>query len=75
MYDLTIQDSFESLQDWLDEVRQHSTSDVRMFLVANMLDLEEEREVRFEDAQAFAREHGLDGCYEGSAKTAANVTE
>mmetsp|Transcript_3575 Transcript_3575/g.7681 ORF Transcript_3575/g.7681 Transcript_3575/m.7681 type:complete len:123 (+) Transcript_3575:267-635(+) len=75
MYDLTLHDSFDALKDWLDEVRQNSNSDVLIFLVGNMLDIEEEREVSSDEAKAFATANHLDGVYEGSAKTSANVTE
>lgn len=75
MYDLTLHDSFEAMADWLTEVRLNSNSDIRIFLVGNMLDIEEEREVSAEEAKAFAITHELDGAYEGSAKTSANVIE
>lgn len=75
MYDLTLHDSFDDLTDWLDEVRQNSNSDVMIFLVGNMLDVEDEREVSLEEAKAFTIENRLDGVYEASAKTSANVIE
>jgi GTPase SAR1 family protein len=75
MYDLTLHDSFDAMQDWLNEVKQNTISEVLIFLVGNMLDIEEEREVSADEAAAFAAQNSLDGVYEGSAKTSANVTQ
>lgn len=46
MYDITRQESFENLDDWLSEIKQNSVPDVLIYLVGNMLDLgNDEREV------------------------------
>lgn len=73
MYDLTRGESFDSLVDWLKEVKQNSDPDVAIYLVGNMSDLNEEREVDTERAEKFVQENGLSGCIEASAKTANNV--
>ena len=74
MYDLTRAESFDSLMDWLKEVKQNSDPDVAIYLVGNMSDLaDEEREVETERAERFVQENGLCGSIEASAKTANNV--
>lgn len=76
MYDLTRLESFESLKEWLREVRNNSDPDTMVYLIGNQLDLaEEEREVPTETAQQWADESNLDGFCEASAKTAENVTD
>ena len=76
MYDLTRLESFESLEDWLREVRTNSASDITVLLVGNMLDLaDEEREVDTETGEKFVKENKLDGFIEASAKTSDNVNE
>ncbi|CAG9331139.1 unnamed protein product [Blepharisma stoltei] len=76
MYDLTNLQTFENLDTWLNEAKQNAGDDVMIFLVGNVLDLaDEEREVDTDIAEKWAEENKLDGFLEGSAKTAANVTE
>jgi len=76
MYDLTRSDSFQSLTDWLKEVRQNSDPDVLVFLVGNMSDLaDEEREVETVAAEQFRKENNLQGFLEASAKGAVNVDQ
>jgi Ras-related protein Rab-2A len=76
MYDLTRQETFDSLEDWLREIRLNSDQDIVVFLVANMLDLaDEEREIDTKAGEKFFQEKKLDGFTESSAKTAEHVTE
>lgn len=76
MYDLTRLETFQSLGDWLKEVRQNSDPEVAVFLVGNMSDLaEEEREVETEAGEQFRKENNLQGFLEGSAKGAVNVDQ
>ena len=76
MYDLTLLESFENLEDWLREIRLNSDPDAVVFLVGNMLDLaDEERQVSKEAAENFVKEKKIDGFTEASAKTADHVSE
>ena len=59
---------------WLEDARQHSNSNMVIMLIGNKSDLDARREVKREEGEAFAREHGL-VFMETSAKTAANVEE
>merc|ERR1711878_249593 len=74
VYDITRRDTFNHLTTWLDDARQHSSSNMVIMLIGNKSDLEARRDVRKEEGEAFAREHGLI-FMETSAKTAANVEE
>lgn len=67
-------DTFLHLTSWLEDAKQHSSSNMVIMLIGNKSDLESRRDVRKEEGEAFAREHGLI-FLETSAKTAANVEE
>ena len=67
-------DTFNHLTTWLEDARQHSNSNMVIMLIGNKSDLEARRDVKKEEGEAFAREHGLI-FMETSAKTAANVEE
>ncbi|XP_065359511.1 ras-related protein Rab-43 [Calliphora vicina] len=51
VYDITSRDSFSNLQKWIEEVRRYTASNVMLIVVGNKCDLEDEREVDFEEAQ------------------------
>ncbi|XP_068777793.1 ras-related protein Rab-2B isoform X3 [Struthio camelus] len=74
VYDITRRETFNHLTSWLEDARQHSSSNMVIMLIGNKSDLESRRDVRKEEGEAFAREHGL-VFMETSAKTAANVEE
>ncbi|UYV63462.1 RAB2A [Cordylochernes scorpioides] len=67
-------DTFNHLTTWLEDARQHSNSNMVIMLIGNKSDLDSRREVKREEGEAFAREHGLI-FMETSAKTAMNVEE
>ena len=74
MDDVFSRDTFLHLTSWLEDAKQHSSSNMVIMLIGNKSDLESRRDVRREEGEAFAREHGLI-FLETSAKTAANVEE
>lgn len=74
VYDITRRDTFNHLTTWLEDARQHSNSNMVIMLIGNKSDLEAKREVKKEEGEAFAREHGL-VFMETSAKTSDNVEE
>lgn len=74
-YDITRDETFVSLLDWLKEIKQHAAEDVRVYLVGNKSELEEQREISFDRAVDFAKTHGIHKCFETSAKTGACVED
>ncbi len=73
VYDITRPETFANLTTWLEEARAHSNNkDMVIILVGNKCDMESRRKVRYEEGEAFAKEHGL-LFIETSAKTATNV--
>ena len=74
VYDITRRETFAHVRKWLQEVRVNSSKNITMILIGNKKDLEDRREVRFEEGESFARENGI-MFLETSAKTAFNVVE
>lgn len=67
-------DTFEHLTSWLEDARQHANPSMTIMLIGNKSDLANKREVKTEEGEQFAREHGL-VFLETSARTAHNVEE
>jgi Ras-related protein Rab-2A len=74
-YDITREDTFINVRDWLKEVKQHASSDIIIYLIGNRCDLEEDREVTKEKAIEFCRQYNIDKYFETSAKTGQQVEE
>merc|ERR1712151_1241857 len=74
VYDITRRDTFQHLNRWLEEAKQHAHPNMVILLIGNKNDLEHRRAVSTEEGKAFADEHGLI-FMETSAKTAFNVEQ
>ena len=75
VYDITNWESFANLNIWLDEARKNAEPHKPVFvLVGNKTDQEKHREVPRENAEKFARAHGMQ-YFETSAKSGSNVDE
>ncbi|KAF0989486.1 hypothetical protein HZS_3431 [Henneguya salminicola] len=74
VYDITRRETFSHLVTWLDDVRQHASPNIVIMLIGNKCDLEDKREVKREEGEAFSREYGLI-FMETSAKAATNVED
>ncbi|GIL47256.1 hypothetical protein Vafri_4118 [Volvox africanus] len=74
VYDITSPDSFTRAKSWVRELQRQGNPAMIMALAGNKADLESQRAVSVEEAQAYAAENGL-YYLETSAKTAANVNE
>ena len=74
-YDVTREETFVNLLEWLKGIRQHASEDVRVYLIGNKSEMEEQREVTMQRALEFAREYKLHKVFETSAKTGYNVEE
>ncbi|KAI8614481.1 ras family-domain-containing protein [Chytriomyces sp. MP71] len=73
-YDITKQASLEKAKSWVKELQRQANPNIIIALVGNKLDLEAERAVPTEEAQAYASEQGL-LFTEASAKTGEFVME
>ncbi|XP_059301943.1 GTP-binding protein YPTM2 [Lycium ferocissimum] len=74
VYDVTDQDSFNNVKQWLNEIDRYASDNVNKLLVGNKCDLTAQKVVSTETAQAFADEIGIP-FMETSAKSATNVEQ
>eukprot|EP00437_Effrenium_voratum_P017875 CAMPEP_0181457930 /NCGR_PEP_ID=MMETSP1110-20121109/32041_1 /TAXON_ID=174948 /ORGANISM="Symbiodinium sp., Strain CCMP421" /LENGTH=234 /DNA_ID=CAMNT_0023582389 /DNA_START=54 /DNA_END=756 /DNA_ORIENTATION=- len=72
VYDISKRVTFENLERWLQELRDHADPNIVIMLVGNKGDLRHLRAVGQDEALAFAEKHGL-ACIETSALEATNV--
>ena len=49
-YDVTREETFDHVVQWLDEVKQHADENVIVYLIGNKSELEDQREVTLERA-------------------------
>ncbi|KAM7272891.1 hypothetical protein ACFE04_027555 [Oxalis oulophora] len=74
VYDVTDQESFNNVKQWLSEIDRYASENVNKLLVGNKCDLTANKVVSYETAKAFADEIGIP-FMETSAKSATNVEE
>jgi Ras-related protein Rab-11A len=72
VYDITKHVTYENVERWLKELRDHADSNIVIMLVGNKSDLKHLRGVSTDDAQAFAEKEGL-SFIETSALESTNV--
>lgn len=73
VYDITKQSSFDSLESWLEEIKNNGPDYAEIILVGNKTDLTDQRVIQIEAAEKFAQNKKL-SFIEVSAKTGRNVT-
>ena len=74
VYDITSHSSFESIQGWIDDCTKQTSKSILLLLIGNKNDLNNMREVSYEEGQAFAKSHNMI-FLETSAKTGDNISE
>ncbi|XP_058207501.1 ras-related protein RABD2a [Rhododendron vialii] len=74
VYDITDQESFNNVKQWLSEIDRYASENVNKVLVGNKCDLTSKRAVSYEEAKAFADEIGIP-FMETSAKDSTNVEQ
>ncbi|KAG6749261.1 hypothetical protein POTOM_046304 [Populus tomentosa] len=74
VYDVTDQESFNNVKQWLNEIDRYASDNVNKLLVGNKSDLTSNKVVSYEQAKAFADEIGIP-FMETSAKDATNVEQ
>ncbi|CAL1290509.1 unnamed protein product [Larinioides sclopetarius] len=72
MYDVTNEESFNSVQDWVTQIKTYSWDNAQVVLVGNKCDMEDERVVSAERGRQLAEQLGL-VFFETSAKENINV--
>eukprot|EP01126_Amoeba_proteus_P027156 TRINITY_DN2693_c0_g2_i9.p1 TRINITY_DN2693_c0_g2~~TRINITY_DN2693_c0_g2_i9.p1 ORF type:complete len:170 (+),score=44.57 TRINITY_DN2693_c0_g2_i9:337-846(+) len=74
VFDVTRRESFNQLDEWLNDTKNHANEAMVTVLIGNKIDLESRRAVGEGEARDFAKNHGL-VYVETSAKLATNVEE
>lgn len=72
MYDITNEESFNSVQDWCTQIKTYSWENAQVVLVGNKCDMDDERIVSYERGRQLADQLGLE-FFEASAKENINV--
>ena len=73
LYAINNKDTFTHAQNWLNELKEHALPNVKIFLIGNKSDLENERKVSKEEGENFKKDKKLDKFMETSAKTGDNA--
>ena len=74
VYDITDRDSFENLNSWLIEIEKNANKNVYKLLIGNKCDLEDKRQVTYQEGKDFAESNGMK-FIETSAKADSKVKE
>ena len=73
VYAIDNKESFTHVENWLNDLKSQANEDVRIFLVGNKADLEEDRKVTKEEGEKYKLDQHLDLFMETSAKTGQNA--
>ena len=74
VYDITNRDSFLNIKSWLDDIQKQCPKTVLLILVGNKIDLNDERQVSYDEGANFAQENNI-LFFETSAKSGENINE
>jgi Ras-related protein Rab-11A len=72
VYDITKKTTFESVENWLTDLKNSADQKISVILIGNKNDLEEEREVTIEEGEMKAKEFGI-AFLETSALNGTNI--
>ena len=73
VYAIDNQESFDNLESWLDEIKNQTHPNLKIFLIGNKVDLEDKRVIDRAIAEELVKEHKIDLFLETSAKTGYNA--
>eukprot|EP00826_Nyctotherus_ovalis_P013486 TRINITY_DN1365_c0_g2_i1.p1 TRINITY_DN1365_c0_g2~~TRINITY_DN1365_c0_g2_i1.p1 ORF type:complete len:219 (+),score=49.16 TRINITY_DN1365_c0_g2_i1:100-756(+) len=75
VFDITRAESFENLEEWVEDIRDNALPNAKILLLGNRKDEESSRQVSSEKAKALCDRLELTGYYETSAKSGEGVRE
>ena len=73
LYAINNKESFQHAETWLNDLKNQANPNVKVFLVGNKSDLENERVISKEEGERFKEKKKLDRFFETSAKTGENA--
>ena len=74
VYDITNRNSFNSVQDWINDCTKQTSKSILLILIGNKNDLNDKREVQYEEGEEFARRRNMI-FLETSAKNGSNIND
>ncbi|XP_062924213.1 ras-related protein Rab-43 [Mobula hypostoma] len=74
-YDISKRGTFASVPQWIEDVKKYSGSNIVQLLIGNKSDMEDLREVEYQEAQTLADHYDIVSVLETSAKDSSNVEE
>ena len=74
VYDITNDNSFKHVQNWIEDIRNQSSKTVLIILVGNKIDLEDKRVISYDEGNEFAMKNGII-FGETSAQTGVGIEE
>ena len=75
VYSIDNRKSFEGIDFWLNELRQNSSENLKLILIGNKTDLNDKREVSYEEGKNFSQLNGFNFFSETSAKEGETPSE
>jgi Ras-related protein Rab-8A len=72
VYDISNEKTFDNVQNWIRNIKEHASDKTEMILVGNKIDLESIRKVETSRGQELAKKYQMD-FFETSAKTGINI--
>ena len=73
VYAINDRKTFDNISVWIKQLRTHSSPDCKVFLIGNKADLEDQRQVTFEEGKKLQERNNFDLFMETSAKTGLNA--
>ena len=73
VYGINNRASFEHIDNWLKQIKISSNPDAKIFLIGNKKDLEDERQVSYEEAKKYSEDLEFSNFFETSAKSGFNA--
>ena len=73
VYSIDNINSYNNIESWLNEIKSQANPEIKIFLIGNKTDLENERQISKEEAQRFSSDHIFNYFIETSAKTGFNA--
>ena len=74
VYDISNRSTFDNIKSWVEDCKRLSPKTVLLILVGNKIDLEDKREVTYDEGSIYAQKNGMI-FFECSAKTGKNVDD
>jgi len=59
VYDITKYSTFQNIERWFAELREHAEYNISVLLVGNKSDLRQGRAVSYDEANSYAKKHSI----------------